>query len=96
MSNAHSRFRLRSPDLLRTLLRHTGDGTRATTREIANLAGVHPSFIGKLLKGEQETVTFEVASAICHRIGVDLLVLWFPDERTASARQERHLAQVGG
>ncbi|MGW4695212.1 helix-turn-helix domain-containing protein [Kitasatospora cineracea] len=79
------RFRLRSPQLLQTIREHTGDGTRATTRELAELANVHPSFIGKLLKGEQETVTAKVAFAISGRCGVDLLVLWSPVQRTAAA-----------
>lgn len=78
------RFRLRSPQLLQTIRQHTGDGTRATTRELADLAGVHPSFIGKLLKGEQETVAAKVAFAISGRCGVDLLVLWEPVERTTT------------
>lgn len=79
------RFRLRAPQLLRQLMLHTGDGTRATVRELADVARVHHSFVGKLLAGEQETVTVGVAAAISGRIGVDLLVLWAPVERTVAA-----------
>lgn len=80
------RYRLRSPQLLRDLMQHTGDGTRTTTRELAALARVHHSFIGKLLAGEQETVTAEVATSLAARIGVDLLILWSPVERTDASR----------
>jgi transcriptional regulator with XRE-family HTH domain len=79
------RFRLRNPQLLRELMKHTGDGTRTTVRELADVAGVHHSFIGKLLAGDQETVTIGVAAAISGRIGVDLLILWSPVERADTA-----------
>nr|BFD90670.1 hypothetical protein KitaXyl93_20300 [Kitasatospora sp. Xyl93] len=87
MSNTLTvRFQLRSSELLRTLMQHTGDGTRTTTRELAQVAGVHHSFVGKLLIGAQETATAEVAGAIADRIGVDLLILWAPAERTTASR----------
>ncbi|NUQ95603.1 MAG: hypothetical protein HOY79_03235 [Streptomyces sp.] len=87
MSNTLTlRYRLRSPRLLRDLMQHTGDGTRTTTRELAALAQVHHSFIGKLLAGEQETVTVDVAVSMAARIGVDLLILWSPVERTDASR----------
>jgi hypothetical protein len=80
------RYRLRSSRLLRDLMQHTGDGTRTTTRELAQLADVHPSFIGKLITGAQETVDANVATAVAGRIGVDLLILWSPVERTDASR----------
>jgi transcriptional regulator with XRE-family HTH domain len=73
---------------------HTGDGSRATVRDLADVAGVHHSYIGKLIIGEQATVTVEVASAIADRLGVDLLVLWEPVERTAKSRSRHILSQV--
>lgn len=79
------RFHLNDHELLRTLMRRTGDGSRTSVRDLAGYAGVHASFIGRLIAGEQETVTAEVAAAISRRIGVDLLILWTPIERTASA-----------
>lgn len=82
------RFRLHDPQLLRVLMKRTGDGTRATVRELAEIAGVHHSFIGKLLAGDQETVSIGVATAISGRIGVDLLILWTPVERAATAARQ--------
>ncbi|GAA4702320.1 helix-turn-helix domain-containing protein [Streptomyces youssoufiensis] len=79
------RYRLHNPDLLRTLMRHTGDGSRASVRDLARAAGVHASLIGELLTGRQATARAEDAAAISQRIGVDLLVLWTPAERTAGA-----------
>lgn len=79
------RYRLHDPALLRTLMRRTGDGSRISIRELARTAQCQPSTIGKLLTAEQETVTAESAAAIARRIGVDLLVLWTPVERTAGA-----------
>jgi plasmid maintenance system antidote protein VapI len=74
-------------------MQHTGDGTRTTVRELANCAGVHHSFIGKLVAGEQETVTEDVAKHVAQRIGVDLLVLWVPTQRADTA--SRRLKAVG-
>ncbi|MEU1506485.1 XRE family transcriptional regulator [Kitasatospora sp. NPDC005748] len=85
------RFQLHDPDLLRTLMRRTGDGARTSIRGLAEAAEVHPSHVGELLTGDQKTASFEVASAISGRIGVDLLVLWVPAERavgtTADAQE---------
>ena len=97
MTNATApRWRLRSPDLLKTLMQNTGDGTRTTARDLAEHAGCNYSHIGELMNGEQKTASYEHAIAICRRLGVDLLVLWVPDERTVSARRELHLAQAVG
>ncbi|WP_245984303.1 XRE family transcriptional regulator [Streptomyces tateyamensis] len=82
------RFQLHDPDLLRTLMRRTGDGTRTSVRDLAKVAGVHASHVGELLTGHQKTATGEVAAAISGRIGVDLLVLWTPAERTANAVEQ--------
>lgn len=88
------RYRLHDPELLRTLMRRTGDGSRVSTRTLADAAGVHYSLIGKLVLGEQETTSGDIAAAICGRLGVDLLVLWEPVERTVRARLTPTLAVV--
>jgi hypothetical protein len=90
------RFRLRSHALLRTLMEHTGDGSSTSTRDLADCADVAHSFIGKLTSGEQTTATAEVASAVAARIGVDLLVLWAPVERTDSSRAVRLVRKEAG
>lgn len=66
-------------------MRRTGDGSRTTVRELARCAGVHPSYISELLRGEQQTASADAAAGVARRIGVDLLVLWAPDERTTGA-----------
>ena len=81
------RWRLRSPDLLRTLMQHTGDGSRVSIRELAEHVGCAPSHIHKLLT-EQETVSYEHVVLICERLGVDLLVLAAPESRADKARAQ--------
>lgn len=77
-------------------MQNTGDGTRTTVRELAEHAGCYPSHIGELLTGEQETASYEHAAGVCARIGVDLLILWTPVERTdAVTRSARQLQAVG-
>jgi plasmid maintenance system antidote protein VapI len=78
-------FRLRSPDLLRMLMQHTGDGSKVTIRDLAKSAGVHTSTVGELVKGDQQTTNGTAAKAIADRIGVDLLVLWIPAQRADAA-----------
>jgi hypothetical protein len=87
------RWRLRSPELLRTLMKNTGDGTRTSVRDLAAHAGCHFSHIGELLTGEQETASYNHAIGICRRLGVDLLVLWAPAERTDAAVRRVPLPQ---
>ena len=84
-----ARFRLHDPELLRRLMLRTGDGSKTTVRELAQVAGVHHSLVGELLSGAQETASVEVASGVASRIGVDLLVLWTPAERADSAMATR-------
>lgn len=83
-STSPPRFRLRNPELVTTLMRHTGDGTRTTVRDLARRADVHASLISRLLADNRVTVSFEVATAVSRRLGVDLLVIWMPAERTDS------------
>ena len=85
MSDDAPQYRLRSPDLLRKLMEHTGTGSKVSIRELAQAAGVHHSTVGELVKGDQGTTNYDAALGIAHRIGVDLLVLWQPAQR-ADAR----------
>jgi hypothetical protein len=78
-------------------MQNTGDGTRTSVRDLAEHAGCHPSHIGELLTGEQETASYEHAVGVCRRLGVDLLVLWTPVERAdAAIRNSRPLQKVAG
>jgi hypothetical protein len=79
-----------SPELLVLLMQRTGDGRSITVRELADVAGVHPSKIGFLRTGTQSTAPRTVALAIAKRLGVDELVLWAPTGRTTPALQEHH------
>jgi hypothetical protein len=77
-------------------MKNTGDGTRTSARDLAAHAGCHSSHIGELMTGAQETASYEHASGVCRRIGVDLLVLWSPIERTELAvRGAPELQKVG-
>lgn len=84
---AMPRFQLHDPELLRTLMKRTGDGSSITIRELSDAAGVNGSYVGELLTGVQQSARFDVAVAIAERIGVDLLVLWVPAGRTVRAQK---------
>ncbi|MEU3507604.1 helix-turn-helix transcriptional regulator [Streptomyces longwoodensis] len=77
-----------SPDLLCQLMERTGDGRPVSVRELARVAGCHPSKIGHLRTGERSTADENEAPAIARRLGVDLLVLWAPTGRTVEAPAE--------
>lgn len=79
------RFQLHDPDLMRRLMKRTGDGSSVSIRDLAEVAGVHPSHVGEILSGAQQTARIDVAAAIAARIGVDFFILWVPYERTAQA-----------
>jgi transcriptional regulator with XRE-family HTH domain len=79
------RYRLHSPDLLRTLMQRTGDGSSITVRGLAKAAGCHASYISELMNGQQETASADIAEGTANRIGVDVLVLWQPAQRTDKA-----------
>jgi plasmid maintenance system antidote protein VapI len=85
-------YRLRSPDLLRQLMQHTGNGQRVSIRELAKSARIHHSTVGELVKGDQQCTSADTASAIAQRIGVDLLVLWTPAQRSDAALLEMSAA----
>ncbi|GAA3727597.1 helix-turn-helix domain-containing protein [Streptomyces tremellae] len=75
-------------DLLRTLMRRTGDGRPVSIRALAEAAQIHHSTIGHLLTGVQDVVREPIAQAIADRIGVDLHVLWERDGRTARSHRQ--------
>jgi hypothetical protein len=81
-------YMLVSPELLVQLMERTGDGRSVSVRELARVAGCHPSKIGHLRTGERETADEDEAPAIAKRLGVDLLVLWKPTGRTSPAPAE--------
>lgn len=85
-----------SADLLVQLMERTGDGRSVSVRELARVAGCHPSKIGHLRTGERETAEEDEAKAIAKRLGVDLLVLWKHAGRTveAPAENDAHLTAV--
>jgi transcriptional regulator with XRE-family HTH domain len=51
---------------------------------LADLAGCHPSFIGKLATGGTATVTRVLAERIAEALGVPLSSLFTPDTPTSS------------
>lgn len=74
-----------SSELLVLLMKRTGDGSRVSVRELAKVAGVHPSAVGFLRTGEQKSLPEEQAKAMAQRLGVDYLVLWAPICRAVPA-----------
>ncbi|MFD7319372.1 XRE family transcriptional regulator [Streptomyces sp. NPDC059883] len=82
-------YRLADRDVLRSLMKRTGDGRPVSIRGLAEAAGVHHSTIGHLLTGVQDTAPESVALAVSERIGVDLPVLWIRDGRTLRSLQRQ-------
>ncbi|MFD7224802.1 XRE family transcriptional regulator [Streptomyces sp. NPDC059892] len=80
-------YRLADRDVLRSLMKRTGDGRPVSIRGLAEAAGVHHSTIGHLLTGAQDTASSAVAQAVADRIGCDRAVLWIEDGRTARTLQ---------
>ncbi|MFE0036783.1 helix-turn-helix domain-containing protein [Streptomyces sp. NPDC059015] len=87
--------RLVSAQLLRALMQRTGTGADVTVRELEGLTGVPRSTIGALLTGTQKSVPKPAAEQIAKAIGVDLLILWIPDERAATHRANTAAAVAG-
>jgi hypothetical protein len=83
------KYRLADPDVLRTLMKRTGNGRPVSIRGLAAAAHVHHSTIGHLLTGTQESVPESVAQAVADRIGVDLPLLWERDGRTVRSLQRQ-------
>ncbi|MEU7384739.1 helix-turn-helix transcriptional regulator [Streptomyces sp. NPDC042207] len=74
-----------SGDRLKTLMERTGTGESITSRELATAAGVAHGTIGALMSGAQRLVPEDKAKAIAAVLGVDLLVLFIPMERSGRA-----------
>lgn len=80
-----TQYRLFDPQRLRMLMKRTGDGSAVSIRHLAHATGVSSTCIGALLRGTQLRTAAAVAERISARCGVDLLVLWVPDDRTTAA-----------
>lgn len=76
-------------DLLRTLMRRTGTGARITIRQLAAQTDLAVGTIHALLSGAQQTIAEDKARRIARAIGVDLLVLFVPNERAGSSLPEQ-------
>lgn len=76
-------------DLLRTLMRRTGTGAKITVRRLAAHTGLAVGTIGALLSGTQENLAEDKARRVARTIGVDLLVLFIPNERAGSSVPEQ-------
>lgn len=75
-------------DLIRKLMRRTGNGAPVTIRQLARAAGVPHGTIGNLLTGQQETVPEDTAVPVAQRLGVDLLVAFEPVCRSTTTVAE--------
>lgn len=81
--------------LLRTLMRRDGTGARVSVRALADHCGLAVGTIGGLRKGTQRTLNEDAAKLIAERIGVDLLVLFTPQERAGSSRPAKPRRKSG-
>lgn len=75
-------YSVASSDRLKFLMERTGTGEAITSRELAAAAKVSHGTIGALMSGAQRSVPEPKAKAIAAVLGVDLLVLWVPMERS--------------
>ncbi|MFE9937361.1 helix-turn-helix domain-containing protein [Streptomyces hirsutus] len=71
-----------SNDRLKLLMERTGTGEAVTSRELAAKSGVAHGTIGALMSGTQRLVPEDKAKAIAAVLGIDLLVLFIPMERS--------------
>lgn len=78
-------YKLVDRELMRTLMQRTGTGGGVSVRELAADVRLPHGTIGNLLSGYQTTQPYDKALAIAQRIGVDLLILWTPIERSLTA-----------
>jgi DNA-binding Xre family transcriptional regulator len=74
-------------DLLKRLMKRTKTGSEMSIRDLAEAAGVAHGTVGNILSGETEKVYGSTAEALCHAIGVELLILCTPVFRLAGLRQ---------
>jgi transcriptional regulator with XRE-family HTH domain len=87
------RYCLLDRDLLRRLMKRTGNGTEVTIRELAREAGCSASLVGHLLTGESQDVSVEIAHGISEAIGVDVLILFTPTGRRARTRRHQEVPE---
>jgi transcriptional regulator with XRE-family HTH domain len=78
-------YAVASSGRLKLLMERTGTGEPISSRELAEAAGVAHGTIGGLMSGAQRGVPEPKAKAIAAVLGVDLLVLWVPMERSGRA-----------
>jgi transcriptional regulator with XRE-family HTH domain len=78
-------YAVASSDRLKLLMERTGTGREIKSRELAEAAGVAHGTIGGLMSGTQRIVPESKAKAIAAVLGVDVLVLWVPMERSGRA-----------
>lgn len=95
--NSTNKYQLAAnPEVLRALMRRTGDGRSVSIRGLAEAANVHHSTIGHLLTGVQISLPASAAQAVADRIGVDLHVLFERNSRTTRARRRRENSDAAG
>jgi transcriptional regulator with XRE-family HTH domain len=85
-------YAVASPERLRMLMERTGTGEPVTSRQLAAATGISHGTIGALMAGTQHTVPEPKAKAIAAALGIDLLVLWVPMERSGRVFIPRQVA----
>lgn len=75
-------YAVASSDRLKLLMERTGTGEPITCRGLAAAADVADGTIGALMSGAQRMVPEHKAKAIAAALGIDLLVLFVPMERS--------------
>lgn len=83
--------------LLRRLMQRTGTGAKVTVRVLAAQTGLANGTVGALLNGTQQTLPEDKARRIARAIGVDLQILFIPNERAGSSlvpQQDREAVAV--
>lgn len=80
-------------DDLRRRLRFAVEKQRLTAAEIGRLAGVHPSQVGRICRGEFRTMSHNVVE-ICRALGLDPAVKPATPGDVAWAQVERNLREL--
>ncbi|MEU5442738.1 MULTISPECIES: helix-turn-helix domain-containing protein [Streptomyces] len=75
-------YAVHSSNRLTMLMQRTGTGQSISSRELAKAAGVAAGTIGALMSGTQRAVPEDKAKRIAAVLGIDLLVLFVPLERS--------------
>ncbi|MGW0865776.1 helix-turn-helix domain-containing protein [Streptomyces sp. NPDC002611] len=85
MSEIPTMYAVHSGERLTMLMERIGTGESISSRALAEVAGVAAGTIGALMSGTQRMVPEHKAKAITAALGVDLLVLFIPMERSGRA-----------